>query len=126
MIEFCALLGCFVLVCLTVFQIALICGAPIAKFAWGGTHDILPNKLRLASLSSIVLYIFFASVLLEKADIIQFIKNDRLVAISMWVITAYFFVGILMNALSRSKLERMTMTPVAALLAATFLVVAIS
>ena len=35
----------------------------------------------------------------------------------MWVIFAYFVLGILMNALSRSKPERYTMVPVSAVLA---------
>lgn len=125
MIEFFAFLGCFILTCLAVFQIALACGAPIARFAWGGAHTVLPKRLRIASLSSILLYVFFAGILLEKAGLTELVANNKLVSISMWVITLYFFVGILMNAMSRSKSERNTMTPIAALLAVSFLVVAL-
>lgn len=123
MIEFFAFFGCFILACLIIFQVALACGAPIAHFAWGGAHTVLPKRLRIASLSSILLYVFFAGILLEKAGVTELISNDKLVSISMWVVTLYFFVGILMNALSRSKPERLVMTPVAALLALSFLIV---
>jgi len=39
--------------------------------------------------------------------------------IAMWVVFAYFVLGILMNAISRSKPERYLMVPVSILLAIT-------
>ena len=123
-VEFFAYLGTFVLGGLTVFQIALIQGAPIGRFSWGGAHDVLPRKLRLASLSSIFLYAIFAGYLLDKAGVANFIDNDNFVTIGMWVMTGYFMLGVIMNALSRSKPERLVMTPTAAILALSFLMVA--
>ena len=43
----------------------------------------------------------------------------------MWVLTGYFALGIVMNAISRSKPERFTMTPVSLVLAGLCLVVAL-
>jgi hypothetical protein len=43
-----------------------------------------------------------------------------------WVLFAYFAVGVGMNVISRSRAERLTMTPVCAVLAAATLVVALS
>jgi hypothetical protein len=42
------------------------------------------------------------------------------------VLFAYFAVGVGMNVISRSRAERLTMTPVCAVLAAATLVVALS
>lgn len=126
MTEIFAYAACLVLVCLALFQLALILGVPIGRFAWGGKYDVLPDKLRIGSVISIILYIFFAVVILDKAGIIGVIGNSYAVQIAIWVITGYFFVGIAMNAISRSKPERMVMTPVALTLAVLFLAVAIS
>jgi hypothetical protein len=126
MVEFFTYIGCLTLACLGVFQISLILGAPIGKFAWGGAHTILPTKLRYASVTSLFLYLFFALILLSKANIIGIIGNKQFVDISIWVMTVYFFVGIIMNAASRSKSERFAMTPTASILAVAFLIVAMS
>ena len=121
-----ALIGVLVLLLLSVFQIALIAGAPIARFAWGGAHNVLPLKLKMASAISIVLYLVFAVFILSKSNLLSIINNPILVDVGMWIITAYFILGIGMNAISRSKPERIVMTPVALLLAVSFLLIAIS
>ena len=121
-----ALIASLVLLLLSVFQIALIAGAPIGKFAWGGMNNILPVKLRVASIVSIVLYILFTIFILSKSGLLPLITSPVLIDVSMWVIAAYFVLGIGLNAISRSKKERMMMTPVVLLLAVNFLVVAIS
>ena len=41
---------------LAVFQLALALGAPLGHFAWGGAHRVLPRRLRIGSLVSIVIY----------------------------------------------------------------------
>jgi hypothetical protein len=45
-------------------------------------------------------------------------------AVSMWVLTAYFALGVLMNGISRSRPERLIMTPTALVLAALYLILA--
>jgi uncharacterized membrane protein len=122
-IEIVAYTACFVLVSLGLFQIALIAGAPLGNYAWGGAHRILPTKLRIGSVVSIILYTVFAIILLNKAGIVSLFSN---VDVATWALTVYFFVGVLMNGISRSKKERAVMTPVALLLAVLSLVIALS
>lgn len=126
MIELYALIACTVLLLLTLFQLALIFGAPIGRFAWGGAHDVLPTKFKVGSMISIVLYALFAAVLLDKANMLSVISSDAVANVAIWVVTAYFFVGIVMNAISKSKPERAVMTPTAFILALSFLGVALS
>lgn len=123
MVEILAYAGCFILACLSIFQIALIAGAPIGRFAWGGQHTVLPLKLRIGSVVAVLLYAFFAAVLLTKSGVVDLIANNVIVDIAMWIITAYLFIGIFMNAISRSKPERFVMTPVTIILALIFLLV---
>lgn len=113
-----------VLGALGVFQIALAAGAPIGRFAWGGQHEVLPRKLRIGSAVSVILYLVFAIVILDRANVIDLLP-DPVSAIGAWVLFAYFGLGIVMNAISRSKPERNLMTPVTLALAILTLLVAL-
>ena len=124
MTETYAYIACFVFACLVIFQLALILGAPIGKFAWGGYHEVLPKKLRIASLISVFSYLAFSVTILESAGLVSLFSSDRMVSIVMWLVTTYFFIGVIMNGISRSKYERTVMTPVVLALAVLFLLVA--
>lgn len=126
MTDIAAALACLILISLAIFQLLLALGFPLGKFAWGGAHKALPSKLRAASLLSIVLYTVFAVFILEKADIIQLINAKFVTETAMWILTTYFFIGIVMNSISRSKGERLVMTPLATVLAFLFLYVTLT
>lgn len=124
--EIFAYIACAILVILALFQFALIMGAPLGRYAWGGAHSVLPLKLRIGSLVSIILYGIFATVILSKVGQIDVISDEGVVNVSIWVLTAYFFIGVLMNGISRSKREKAIMTPVALILAIFCLLIAIN
>ena len=126
MTETYAILAAIILLALSIFQILLIAGLPIGRFAWGGAHDVLPSRLRIASVFSIILYAIFATFILSKASVVGLIDNERAISIAMWIFTAYFFLGVFMNAISRSKAERLLMTPVAFILAILYLLVTLA
>ena len=123
--TFVAIIGLVVLLGLALFQLLLILGKPLGDFAWGGQHEVLPRKLRIASICSILLYIVFAIFLASKAGIVAIITQQPLLDIAMWVFTAYFILGIFVNLISRNRKERALMTPVALLLAIAFLITAL-
>jgi hypothetical protein len=113
-----------ILAVLAVFQLALVFGAPLGHFAWGGRHRVLPSRLRIGSLVSIVIYAVIAMLALDRAGVID-VVTDTVSTVGMWIAFAYFVVGIPLNAISRSKPERYTMTPVVAVLAILSLLVAL-
>lgn len=119
-----AVAACIILAALAVFQIALIAGAPIGRFAWGGQHDVLPRKLRIGSVTSIVLYALFALVILGRAGLVT-ILPEVVTSVGIWVLVVYFALGIVLNGISKSKPERNLMAPVSLVLAALCLVVAL-
>ncbi|MEO8108370.1 MAG: hypothetical protein ABI720_13770 [Actinomycetes bacterium] len=108
---------------LAVFQLLLAFGAPLGRFAWGGQHQVLPRRLRVGSIISIILYAVFAAVIADRADLIDAMP-DAVSGVGTWVLAAYFVLGIVMNAMSRSVHERATMAPVSAVLAAACVLVA--
>lgn len=111
------------IVALAVFQVALAAGAPLGRFAWGGAHERLPAGFRLGSLASILIYGACAGIILDRAGLAEVVGDD-VSRIGAWVIAGFFTLGVVMNAISRSKPERFTMTPVALVLAASAYVVA--
>jgi hypothetical protein len=121
-----AILFCVLMAALTVFQAALILGAPLGRFAWGGQDRVLPVQKRLGSAISIGLYLVFSVVVVQRAGLAEVIPWTGLVDVATWVLVAYFVLGIGLNAVSRSKPERWTMAPLCAVLAALTLVVALS
>lgn len=112
--PFLAILACILLTFLAFFQLALALGAPFGHYAWGGSHRVLPANLRIGSVFSILLYVLFAVVILQSGGLIAVFGDISLV---LWVLAAYFLIGVIMNAMSRSPKERLAMTPVAAILA---------
>ena len=126
MVAFAAVIGLLLLAGLIVFQLFLIAGKPWGEFAWGGQHKVLPKKLRYSSVISIITYVIFGLFLATKAGFTDVISKHTVLNIGMWVFTIYLAFGILLNGISRSKKERALMTPVAALLAISFLIVTLS
>jgi hypothetical protein len=119
-----AVVGVALLACLAVFQLLLIAGAPLGRFAWGGQNPVLPTGLRIGSAVSIALYAGFALLMLQAAGAVTVLPTGA-AGVAVWVLTAYFAVGVAMNAASRSRSERLVMTPVAVVLAIVCLVLAV-
>lgn len=118
-----ALLFTVILAALVVFQLTLVFGAPIGRFAWGGQHRVLPRRLRIGSAVSVLIYAFMAVVAFDRLGAID-VFPDGFSVVAMWVIFGYLCLGILLNAVSRSKPERYTMTPVVIVLAVLSLLIA--
>ncbi|WP_228484812.1 hypothetical protein [Microbacterium cremeum] len=120
-----SLVACAVLGALAVLQLCVAAGAPWGRLVWGGQHRVLPTRLRVGSAVAVALYTGIAVVLASRAGLLP--GGDTVVVrVLTWVLFAYFVVGIAMNAISRSRTERLTMTPVCIVLAAATLVVALS
>jgi hypothetical protein len=120
------LIFCTLFAVLAVFQLALALGAPLGRFAWGGGHERLPAPLRIGSVISIALYALFCAIIAERAGLVALFPWSSVGTIGTWIVTGYLGLGIVMNAISRSKAERYTMTPVVIVLFAMALVVAMS
>ncbi len=87
------------------FQILLALGAPWGAAAWGGrTAGVLPGGLRIASAVSALLLGAIAWVVLSKS--VAEGDGPSWLTPALWVIVGYFALGAVMNAISRSRIER--------------------
>lgn len=120
-----ALVFVSVLCLLALFQLALAFGAPWGQFAWGGQHrGTLPIGYRIASGFSILIYGLIAAIVLDRAGVVA-VFPAAFSAIAVWFVFGFLALGVLMNAISRSRAERYTATPVALVLAVLALLVAL-
>ena len=96
---------------MAVFQILLAMGSPLGHAAFGGTHAVLPIRLRAASVISALLFVAAFYVVLARAEVIGLERESPPVRISIWVFTAILGISTLANVASRSRWERFLMAP---------------
>jgi hypothetical protein len=113
------------LAALAVFQVALIAGAPLGRYAWGGQHEVLPTRLRIGSAISVLIYAWIAAVIAYSVTLLDIPAGERLADPGIWIVTAYFAVDVPLNLASRSRPERLVMTPVVLILFVCCLLIAL-
>ena len=123
MTQVAAILAALILVGLTCFQLLLAAGLPLGHYAWGGAHQILPRSLRIGSVVVTFIYLAIAMGILEAASVIDLVASE-FPRVAVWVLAAFFGIGVVMNAISRSEKER-RMAFVAAALSALCAIVAL-
>ncbi|MCA2373371.1 hypothetical protein ATU3B_17220 [Agrobacterium genomosp. 3 str. CIP 111-78] len=118
-------LATLILLALSAFQVTLAAGAPFGRFAWGGASCVLPVKQRIASVASLAIYGLMASFPLQKTGFAT-IWPAGWIEPGIWITACYLAVSVGLNAMSKSRPERLVMTPIAAVLAILFFVISLS
>lgn len=105
-----------------ILQILLCLGFPLGEYAMGGKYKIFPPKMRIANVFSILILIFFSIVLLQLGNVasIQLLEPQTCKTIGYYI-GGYLLVNTIMNLCSRSKKERIVMTPISLSTAICFL-----
>jgi hypothetical protein len=108
------------------FQVALAAGAPWGEYAMGGrVPGRLPPAMRVAAAVQAAVLALLALVVLDAGSVLSlgWVTAQPWLA---WVPVVVSAMSLLMNAASRSPKERRTWVPVAFVLLASSLVVALS
>lgn len=113
LISFCATALVIIAFGVAVFQVCLACGAPWGAFAFGGANlGRLPLRYRIISAASLLIYAIQAAVYAQAAGLVAFPLVASSLTWLLWVFVGFFALGTIMNAISRSKPERYTWTPI--------------
>ncbi len=118
--------GTVLLLAVAVMEILLIIGLPLGEFTMGGRYKVLPPLYRIFAVSSVILQLFGAAMLLQGAGLMNMWFSDKIVKIICFVFAGFFAVNTVMNIISPSKKEKYVMTPLAAIEAICFAVTAFS
>ena len=121
-----ALFATTLLLFLAVFQLLLAAGVPWGRAAWHGAHRVLPKRLRWASLAAVPVLLLAGLVVLARSDLVGPGSSPLPIRILAWSFAVFFGLNTVGNLSSKSSIERWLMTPVAFVLAACFLAVALS
>jgi hypothetical protein len=116
----------FIQICVALFQLALVLGAPMGEYTMGGQNPgRLPIKLRLGAAISLLVNIAIGGHYLAQTGFVQTLLPAQLNQVANWSLVAFTAIGLLMNSISRSKKERQMWVPVLLLSLACAVVVAL-
>lgn len=102
----------FMIAILIAFQAAIVIGAPLGQYAYGGRYKgKLPIKLRITSAFTVIVLLAMQGHLLAQAGVFTPLLQANLNEIANYAIVAFFALGTLVNLASRSKAERNIWTP---------------
>ncbi len=108
---------------LVVFQIVLAFGAPVGRVAYGGATEHPGVELRISSAVAAVVWALAALVILRRGGHrVPRLVPDRALPIVMWIIIGLLTVGLLLNLITPSQLERLIWAPVTFAILATTIV----
>ena len=116
-----AWLGSLILAGVMVLYVLLALGAPLGEYAMGGKQRVLPSRLRLLAVLSALIQLFAILVLLQLGGIYSIGLPDNLARALGYFFGAYLVLNTLGNFFSKSKKERILMTPLSAVAAFCFL-----
>ncbi|MBY9008809.1 MAG: hypothetical protein KGD74_02975 [Candidatus Lokiarchaeota archaeon] len=120
-----AIIAVVVFVVMSVFQLLLALGLPLGKLAYGGKYEKLPTNMRIMSLVAIGIFALGSISVLERAGIITIFNDPIFTLVVVWVIAVYLAFNTLLNAIWKSKQEKLIMTPLSLISAICCFIVAI-
>lgn len=110
---------------LSLFQLGLALGAPWGQAAYGGGAAELPTELRISSAVTTGVWPLIGLTVLRRAGHRVWAPlPDRALPAASWIIVALMSVAVVLNAITRSTIERAIWLPVSLLLLVSTLVVA--
>ncbi len=118
--------GAVLLLLVAVMEVLLIAGLPLGEFTMGGRHKVLPPMYRIFAVSSVILQLFGAAMLLQGGGLMNMWFSGKVTKIICFVFAGFFAVNTVMNLISPSKKEKYVMTPLAAVEACCFAMTAFS
>lgn len=113
---------------LVVFQLALALGAPWGSAAYGGRNPgRLPASLRVSSVVAAVVWTAVALVVARAGGIPVWAPlPDAWLPVAVWVVAGLLALSVVLNAITRSRIERAVWLPGSLLMFVATLVVALT
>lgn len=109
-----------------VFELALTAGAPWGEYAMGGAYPgRLPARIRVATGVQAVLLCGLVAVVLSAAGV-AFPAIAQAAPWLIWVATGFSAVSLVLNSITTSRTERRIWAPIAAVMLASSLIVALA
>jgi hypothetical protein len=111
---------------LSIFQLLLALGKPYGKMAYGGRQEaVLPTKYRILSGIAILIFLIAMMFVAFKVEWLIGFPFPDFVNLATWFFAFYLVLNTLANATSKSKQEKMYMTPISLIACLSLFIVAL-
>ena len=121
-----AITGSILFSLVLILYILLALGLPYGEFAMGGKYKVLPQKERIICLISVIIQAFAILILLQCGNVISLGFPDKAANVICYIFAGYLSLNIILNVLSKSKKERLFMTPLSLVIALCFWLTALN
>ncbi len=121
-----SIIGSILFAVIIILYILIFLGKPLGEYAMGGQQKTVSGKTRTMYLIAIIVQLFAVFVLLEGGGIINTGFPPKATKIICYIFAAYFSLNVVMNLFSKSKKEKAVMTPLSAIVAGCFWIMAIN
>jgi len=111
MIQVAAIVGAILFFAVSLLYTAVTFGAPLGEYLMGGKYKILPPKVRVMTGVSVIVQLLVICVLLQAGGIIGALLPAVVMKPLGYFFAAYFSLNVVMNLFSKSKKEKLLMTP---------------
>jgi len=97
----------FSFIALALFQLAILLGAPLGEYAFGGQIvGKLPNRYQIASALSFLIALAIAGHYLAQLGVIPTLLNQNLNQLVNWGLVAFNVPAAILNNITRSQKEK--------------------
>jgi hypothetical protein len=106
-----AIIGAIILLAIAIFQVLLFLGFPWGEYSWGGRYSgVLPKKLRIMSLPSAIILLLMGFVFLIDTKVVLLSINFP-THVLVYLFTVFLGLNTLGNLASKSRKEKLVMSP---------------
>ena len=103
-----------------ILSFLIILGLPLGELTMGGRYKVFPKELRIVLVSQLLLQVFFVIVILQMGGYLPLWFSHKTTRIILIVMAVYLSLNVLMNLASKSRKERLIMTPLSLIAAVCF------
>ena len=115
-----SLIGACAFSVVIILSFLIILGLPLGELTMGGRYKVFPKKLRIVLVSQLLLQVFFVIVILQMGGYLPLWFSHKTTRIILIMMAVYLSLNVLMNLASKSRKERLIMTPLSLIAAVCF------
>ncbi len=117
-----SIIGAVIFAFIVILNLLIILGLPLGEFTMGGKHKVLPKKLRIVALVSLLVQIFAIIIILQGGDILTMWFSPTVTKYICYFYAVFLGLNTIANFTSDSKKEKYTMTPLSLIVAICFFI----
>ncbi|RED52825.1 hypothetical protein [Cohnella lupini] len=121
-----AWIGSLLFLVVSILYILLALGLPYGDLAMSGKHKVMAKPMRIACAFSVIIQWFAILCILQAGNVIAIGAVSPIAKGACYFFAFYLIINTAMNVFSKSKKEKLVMTPLSMVTAACFFITALN